>query len=145
MEFKVRFSSPEGNTVDMESEELGLQGLDAMRQNLGALDIKVSNEQIVGVVPELREGTIEGVLTENEARKTGYFKKTNTIYVEVPERAFNRYTYRGVGVEWDDGTGIECVNTTFLVDTVKIVNAWRDAGYPLVWGFNKEEKRNNGI
>lgn len=139
MEFKVIFLSHEGNPIDVESEELGMCGLIELRKKLhifDIFDIGTSSERVNGIIPSLRKQIIAVILTEDEVYESGYFQRENSVYVWVPEGSLNQYTNRIIDIDRDDEGEIKLINIILHINTAKIVNDWKNAGYPIEWRGN---------
>jgi hypothetical protein len=129
MEFVVKFSAP-NYVVLFNDERRGLSLLDEARDFLGLpmLDAKLIDNQWL----DYRQGNVKIILEESDARSSGYFAETLLINVSCKDNELNQFCHTEFDVTYTENTGkILRVHPKIVVDKQKLLNWWRDKGYPL--------------
>lgn len=138
MRLTVRFQSSSYKCALFFSEEdIGLSLLDKARGEVGYLiplidfrdHIDKSNRNVSIEVDELI------------ARDSNHFWEKYHVIVETPVGFLNRFSYLELKTNinyYGENRHMYCYNRKILEDDIK--QAWREAGYPLEWGFEGEEE-----
>lgn len=141
MEFKVIFRRKEYNTgyaaIDTADQPVGLDAVDEVRENLG---IQVPLELFNGAAWRFRDNP-EIKITEEIARQSGHFRKVYCRVVIVQPDALNDFVQIVHEVDRDPEVGtVKKVRFYQEVNKKALLEAWEDAGFPLEWGIQEEEK-----
>ncbi len=136
MEFKVYFTREDkngfyiGSLVNFDSEPIGLEGVDKIREFLG---LNLDLERIEGRTKSFNIGTLRVHLTEKIARKSGLFRKENEVKVRIIGK-FDRFCKKTVKFTKDKRTG-EVYSAWFewTLDENALLEAWQKAGFPTEW------------
>lgn len=123
MNFLVNFTARDNYAIDIVGQDVGLFHLDSARFEFGPQISEVSR-----VLP-LREDVILS-LTEEQARASGQFDRSNHVNVTVPQAALNRFAEIAYRVS---SRNQKCAEAYYCVDKALLLGAWMQAGYPLTW------------
>lgn len=124
MNFSVKFTAGDLYfAVDLAGQDVGLFHLDSARFEFGPQISEVSR------VLSLHENVILS-LTEEQARASGQFDRSNHVNVKVPQEALNRFVEIAYRVS---SRGQKCAEAYYCVDKALLLAAWMQAGYPLTW------------
>ena len=132
MEFKVHFTcGKSGSPVDIDHGESGLAYLDRARAEL--LLPALLMDLVSGNIPRLWEFPTL-TLDEQTARESGQFGSRCQTIVNVPPNSMDSFTIVQTIVNRSDETG-EILAVNWMRELVKerVVEAWREAGFPVEW------------
>lgn len=131
VEFKRREGTP-GYAVYVDQAKLGLDMLDRAREET---DVPLlAPDKVSGVVDAAVAWSKKIEITEEEARKSGLFRKTHEVVVQVPVESLNRYMGIVPRVHRDLGTGaVIKITWDWEFDSQKILADWASCGYPVEW------------
>ena len=130
MNFSVLFAAESGFPVNISRADIGIKGVDLIREILGfELPLDRMDEKVKGYI-----GSVEIELGEEIARESGLFEDTNFIKVKVPEFSLNEFTFDKVEVDQDSKTGeVTRAYIRISLDIESILSAWKEACYPTDW------------
>ena len=122
-----------GYVIDVNERKIGFKEVEQARQLYGQ---KISIEKVFESVSAWRT---KSYLLEVPERIAQYlnqryklFEHENTVQVEVPVKALDKYVFIGFDFEQYDEDEVE-VYPIYQMDDEQLLNAWVKAGHPLVW------------
>lgn len=126
MDFSVKFCGLNGYAVEKEYKRIGLKTVDKIREELGCnLPIERIEEKI-----DSHNLDINVYLTEEQARKVGLFKDTNTITVKTPRGFFNDCVVEVIKPKIDINTNeIKEAYVYYQTDKEAIFSKWESLGF----------------
>lgn len=136
MKLHIEFISPNGYPVSYDSRDIGLNGVDRIREYAGH---KIPLDVIHGGVMALRAYPRIKV-SEEVARKSGHFWDRNTVCVTVPAGGLNRFVRLIPHVERADSGEVLHAELHAKIDNEAVVRAWEEAGFPLQWDLTEFEE-----
>ena len=136
MEFTVSFCSKQGYAVNMADDKVGLDFVDRVRMEL---QLNIPIERISGYICS-RSYDPEITITEEQARDSGHFRNSASVQVTVPNEFINQFVTVELRTSKNGDTGeVTHVRGGLKLQEDKLFEAWREAGYPLEWGFKEDE------
>lgn len=117
--------------INIPSRHVGLNYLDRAREETGVKDLCA--EKVAGEVSCYRRCVSMGI-SEEIARTSGHFLECGSIEVTCKGGHLNLFVSDVMVVKNDDTTGeIKSVSSEHQLDEQAVLDAWREAGYPLEW------------
>lgn len=131
MTLELLFGAVRGFAVNVPTEELGINGLNWIREGIG---IGITSERVRGEVLGLHQDVLYKTIPEHIEKEFKHFQHSELIDVEVPDGFLNRFVYRQMVIESNPETGeILYIRADLKISTDKILTAWKSAGYHLNW------------
>ncbi len=127
MKFEVEFR----NAVHMPSKRIGLGHLDRARHETGVSNLDVNRVHLF-MADYVVTPTIE--LSEDTARQAGHFQQNSFVKIQCHHYHLNQFVSDVITETRDDTTGeLVLVKFKYQLDKQAALDAWCDAGFPLVW------------
>lgn len=144
MELTIKFNSKGSSyyAVQYGGENIGLKQANEIRKDSGVnleLDRIKSYINSIGFDPEIQ-------VSENYAIESSLFEDCCNVTVRVEGKHLNKFLYNSYKYQVDQKTGeIQKAWIEKELDKNKVLEAWKDAGFPLEWGFKqpKEEPKSS--
>ena len=127
MKFEVKF---EGFPINLKSRRVGLEHLDLARCETGVSNLDAS--RVNQYMADYTENpTIE--IDEATARCAGHFQQNSWVRARCKIN-FEQFVSPVVVAQRDDTTGeVISVKFEYQLDKLAVLDAWKEAGYPLEW------------
>jgi hypothetical protein len=144
MEFTVIFKADPGNAYRLEETLVGLDFLDQARQELALPDLRA--EQVRHFISFAGNTSYKLTIDEQTARESGRFREACRTTVIVPNEFLNQFFEESLTPVKDFADSeVSHVRGEWKCNEPKLLNAWRDAGYPLEWGFEEKESNEESV
>ena len=135
--FKTKSRMLDVRVCNLSQQRLGIEFLDQAREATNLPDLEAA--RVNSYLPYYTHD-VDVEISEESARKSKLFQKTNTVDVFLPHNALNRYVHIVPNIRRDDKTGeILDVSPEYHVDEKAVLTAWEESGYPTEWNLNNQE------
>lgn len=142
MRFEIDFYSvTRGAPLQVESEDIGLEGVEFIRTYLELPNLSLS---VIRPDCQRRLSHPEVEISEELAKESGLFQNRNKVDIAVKGRSLNRFLYPEVDYSQKDDGAITRAQIYYKLNESELVSAWKEAGFPTKWMI-EEERSEHGV